>query len=321
MRNNLITRCPDCQTSYRITLETLRRADGKVRCGRCAAVFSAFNSLADGRTNRLLGLNSVTHESRATPRSEATGAVRGAERQDPPPTPDTPPPAPEHAVEPMGDEQLSEDEDAAHAEPISDQEVDEVLATTNAAETPPPWTGAANTPSPAMRRLWTVAACFAMLTLAAQLAHHFRAQLLELPRVGPLVASLYARLGMPAQIPSDPTDFEIVNSSTLAHSDSRDTATLEFTASIRNRSTRPRPLPVLSLKLTDRYDNAIGVRYFEPAEYLPTTARTGMLRPGSLAEARLVLVDPGPQAAGFEADLCVRLDATGLRCKGDIVFE
>src|SRR5690606_41227460 len=41
----LFTRCPDCETTFRITAEALRKADGQVRCGRCARVFNAYNEL------------------------------------------------------------------------------------------------------------------------------------------------------------------------------------------------------------------------------------------------------------------------------------
>jgi predicted Zn finger-like uncharacterized protein len=41
----LFTRCPGCQTTFRITADTLRVANGAVRCGSCATVFSAFSGL------------------------------------------------------------------------------------------------------------------------------------------------------------------------------------------------------------------------------------------------------------------------------------
>ncbi len=41
----LFTRCPDCQITYRITAGDLLKADGKVRCSRCDAVFSADEDL------------------------------------------------------------------------------------------------------------------------------------------------------------------------------------------------------------------------------------------------------------------------------------
>ena len=41
----LLTRCPDCQITYRITAGDLLKADGKVRCSRCDAVFRADEEL------------------------------------------------------------------------------------------------------------------------------------------------------------------------------------------------------------------------------------------------------------------------------------
>src|SRR5690606_34344027 len=41
----LFTRCPDCETTFRITAEALRKADGQVRCGRCACVFNGYTEL------------------------------------------------------------------------------------------------------------------------------------------------------------------------------------------------------------------------------------------------------------------------------------
>ena len=45
----LFTRCPDCQTNFRITVSALGKADGKVRCGRCDAIFSATDELQELR--------------------------------------------------------------------------------------------------------------------------------------------------------------------------------------------------------------------------------------------------------------------------------
>src|SRR5262245_42166235 len=43
----LLTRCPDCDTTFRVTDETLKKANGQVRCGRCASVFNAYAELQD----------------------------------------------------------------------------------------------------------------------------------------------------------------------------------------------------------------------------------------------------------------------------------
>lgn len=41
------TRCPDCNTVFRVTSEQLRLKAGKVRCGHCQAVFNAFEALIE----------------------------------------------------------------------------------------------------------------------------------------------------------------------------------------------------------------------------------------------------------------------------------
>lgn len=41
------TRCPDCQTIFRVTPEQLKARAGKVRCGNCQAVFNALDSLLE----------------------------------------------------------------------------------------------------------------------------------------------------------------------------------------------------------------------------------------------------------------------------------
>ncbi len=41
------TRCPECQTVFRVTPEQLKARAGKVRCGHCQTVFNALDSLLD----------------------------------------------------------------------------------------------------------------------------------------------------------------------------------------------------------------------------------------------------------------------------------
>ena len=43
----LATRCPACSTVFRVVPDQLRVSEGWVRCGRCAEVFDATESLVD----------------------------------------------------------------------------------------------------------------------------------------------------------------------------------------------------------------------------------------------------------------------------------
>ncbi len=81
-------------------------------------------------------------------------------------------------------------------------------------------------------------------------------------------------------------------------------------------------MPLIYLELTDRWEQTIGSRYFEPGEYLADRASsTRVLEPESVADIRLELLDPGPGAYGFEVDLCVEVSDQTLRCKSDRVFQ
>lgn len=43
----MLTQCPNCQTTFRVTSEILRVADGQVRCGRCQTQFDALERLIE----------------------------------------------------------------------------------------------------------------------------------------------------------------------------------------------------------------------------------------------------------------------------------
>jgi predicted Zn finger-like uncharacterized protein len=46
MTTGMITKCPACDTTFRVTSEQLQARAGKVRCGRCMTVFDAAKALA-----------------------------------------------------------------------------------------------------------------------------------------------------------------------------------------------------------------------------------------------------------------------------------
>ncbi len=43
----MLTRCPHCETAFRVTPEQLKARNGLARCGSCHGVFNAFDSLTD----------------------------------------------------------------------------------------------------------------------------------------------------------------------------------------------------------------------------------------------------------------------------------
>jgi predicted Zn finger-like uncharacterized protein len=51
----MLTRCPECSTSFRVTAEQLRLAQGAVRCGNCEAVFDALTTLSEDQPDNAVG--------------------------------------------------------------------------------------------------------------------------------------------------------------------------------------------------------------------------------------------------------------------------
>lgn len=43
---SMVTTCPSCHTTFRVQHEDLRAGEGRVRCGQCAEIFNALDSLA-----------------------------------------------------------------------------------------------------------------------------------------------------------------------------------------------------------------------------------------------------------------------------------
>ncbi len=78
----LLTRCPGCRTTFRITVQALEAADGQVRCGRCSEVFDAREALSELPAAGEGGESSATQseaaaDTEAEAEAEADGGADG----------------------------------------------------------------------------------------------------------------------------------------------------------------------------------------------------------------------------------------------------
>jgi predicted Zn finger-like uncharacterized protein len=361
----LFTRCPDCETTFRVTDEALKKAHGQVRCGRCASVFNAYAELRDPHTGAEIKREPPAVQKpsvSADPvRAAETGAAADAANPAPaataaPPTA-TPPaataapaaaptPAPKRTAAPQQTarfesltvadvvkqvEAATTDEDddpgemlpraaASGAHPtISAERVNEVLDTDAAPVADAPWL--LDLPVPQRSRRWTIAAGVAAFALGAQIVHHFRAELVGVSAVGPVVKGAYAMFGSTVVPRWDVRQYEILDWIATAEPNSRGQGALKITARIQNRGPRPQPYPSVQLRLKDRWEAAVGSRMFAPAEYLGASARGGdLMAPGETTRAQIEVVDPGPDAYGFELDVCIEIETDQISCGTDKVF-
>jgi len=101
---SLISECPSCQTRFRVTVEQLAVAEGRVRCGACLAVFDGREAEVSQEQTSVVGDDPVDVllevEGTAEPASGSDSAKDGVSRpkHDDEEAPDSIPDKPLHAV-------------------------------------------------------------------------------------------------------------------------------------------------------------------------------------------------------------------------------
>ncbi|MDR1995741.1 DUF3426 domain-containing protein [Azonexus sp.] len=115
------------------------------------------------------------------------------------------------------------------------------------------------------RTLWpfVIAALLLVLTLAAQLLHQFRT---EVVRWLPAAAAYYELAGIAVPLPRR-AELVAIESSDLQFDNLRDQFVLQ--ATLRNRAHHAQDWPALELTLTDSGDTIVARRVMTAAEYLP----------------------------------------------------
>jgi hypothetical protein len=228
----------------------------------------------------------------------------------------------EHRHQP-GDLAEKDELGAGDIELISAEQIDEVLTT----RVPPPenapqsWSAFGTEPRRRSSRWWSAAAALALLALGAQTVHYFRADVASHPTFGPWIQQAYGWVGVDLRPHWDVRQYEILDWVATAEPNARGLGSLKIAARIQNHGPLRQPYPAVQLRLKDRWEKAVSSRLFTPAEYLPRDApRERLMSPGETARAQFEVVDPGPDAYGFELDVCIEVEASLVTCGTDEVF-
>lgn len=289
----MLTCCPGCSTTFRVTPEQLKMRAGKVRCGKCQTVFNALESLAE------------TTPPPTTPEQvgqigQATPPVPGAE------VAGTDSPAP--TVSETNATDATESAEQASPEAVRDSAVAAgLVAARETTEIPGynKWAeGAFTTPIsvsvPTSRPTWpfVVAALVLLSTLVAQVAHYYRAELaVSTPNLRPLLESACVLLDCEIPLPRH-VELVSIEASDL-QVDPAQGGALTLTATLKNRAAYAQAWPLLEITLTDVQDNAVLRRVLQPAEYLPPKADPTLFPPNGEAAVRLWLEAKDVAAAGY----------------------
>ena len=351
----LFTRCPECDTTFRVTDETLKKANGQVRCGRCASVFNAYAELHDPTAKSFepeaVKPRSTAEDSPpAPPAAASTPASAGALAPGPPaatPPTATPPAAKATEQDPTAqsigadsvaavvaearlaaaeaDAASSDGSEAVSDIDLSATEIERVLTSNAGPPLPRPsylWPAVSVARQiTSSGRWWPIAAAIAALALGAQFIHHFRSDIAGNATFGSWIAPVYATFGAEVRPNLDVRQYQIIDWIATAEPNSRGLGSLKITARIQNKGPLRQPYPAVQLRLKDRWEEAVGSRVFTPAEYLPRdTPRDRLMSPGETARAEIEVVDPGPDAYGFELDVCIEVEASLVTCGSDEIF-
>lgn len=256
---SLVTRCPQCATAFRVAPAQLSAKGGKVRCGKCTAVFDGVAHLVadaapeSAEPSPQLGL----FEPGQRPRHVSTGpdptAASIAHRA-------TPDPA-------------SVQDDASQA-PATDVEF--------------------LVERPAPRRFnvaWSLLCLIALVALGAQATFHFRTELgVLVPDLRPVLAAACDAIGCELRLPRRP-ELMSIESSELQADGQRETV-IVLNAVLRNRAPFPQEFPALELTLTDAGEQPLARRVLQPLDYVRERGGAEMIPQGIAPGAEYVLRVP-----------------------------
>ncbi len=180
-----------------------------------------------------------------------------------------------------------------------------------------------------MRRLQiglVVAVLALVVLLAGQFIHQSRAELATMPAVGDAIAPIYRAVGAPIAPEWDVKGwrFEVTNGSTSGGAGASPADLPDLTpgdeiltiySRLGNQSEEPLPYPLITLALTDRFEEVIGSKVLEPADYLESgISSRDLVLPGTSFDAVIAVAAPAESAAGFKLNVCYRHEGGRLRC-------
>jgi predicted Zn finger-like uncharacterized protein len=262
---SMITRCPSCSTTFRVSSQQLQAHDGKVRCGQCLTVFDGLKALVP-----------LPEPAQGAGPGEAPGfelePVVAASQPAPARAPGI---AYEDRDYGPAPEQLSLDEDI-----FPD-------------------------PERARRaRLWAVGSALLMLALAGQAAYFHRGDLAaQYPGLKPYLLQFCDLLRCTVAPPQRHRQIAI-EASDLQALDKARPGIIQLTATLRNHADQDIGYPALDLVLTNTKEHTLARRIFTPKEYLERGRDAAAGIPANAEITIRLDLDTGAlNPAGFRLDL------------------
>lgn len=293
------TRCPTCNTVFRVSAEQLDARQGRVRCGQCAHVFNALESLVDDPQVMAPTESASGHRLREA-FAEMPAVVESRRREQLPPRNTPPEPEPELECEPAP--VPSPEVEEAFGYPISPEAMRDELpphapvAAAGREEVAPP---DVPTAPRNLGWLWGVSIGLLLAGAVGQGTYVFRAELaMSYPNLRPQFVEWCRSLECDMPLPKK-ADLIGIEASELRPSPQGKNL-LQLVATLRNRASFTQDWPHLELTLTDTDDKPLVRRVFTPKEFLPAKADGAAGFPASGDMALSLTLDPTTlTAAGY----------------------
>ena len=328
------TRCPACQTTFRITPEQLKARVGQVRCGQCQTVFNALDSLVEASLSVPPPVMKAAPQVVPAPPPEDVFFVPSnipiatmevlefahigsddarlkdlVEAHDFPPDTEIPLDEAVEAVTVEEPEETPEDDSHVLSETAAQElgKATGLIMPRETAEIPgySKWAEGvmyAQVPTSTGRTLrwpFVLAAVLLVLALAGQVIFRFRSELaITAPSLKPALELFSQALNADLPLPRH-VELVSIEASDLQNDPARSNL-LVLNATLRNRAAYEQAYPSLELSLTDTADGAIARRVFPPAEYLSAKIPAGQpFKANSDVAVRLWIEARDISAAGY----------------------
>ena len=303
---SLVTHCPECATTFRVSPAQLSARGGRVRCGRCARIFDGVASLLTEEAiaalpdepSPQLGLFEPRQPASApTPTEEvriapADIALPVAQVLDPSSLDYANPTEPPSALEPQPEPRI-EPQPAPRLESQPEFKPD--------ADAPLPAFLAPAKSRSQYHLLWSLFSLLALVALGIQAALHFRTEIaVLLPEARSYMATACDVLGCDLRLPRRAEMMSIESSDLQA--DPRRPGVIVLNALLRNRAPFSQEFPDLELTLTDRGDQPVIRRVLSPGDYLQKKrlTRAQGIAGGAEESVRVYFDTRGIAATGYQ---------------------
>ena len=277
---SMVTRCPSCESLFRVTPQQLKAHDGQVRCGRCMTVFDGFKELAtlpeqappeaSLRSAADSAGPSVADTETATPADAAAVAHTAV--------PAAPEPVAALSIPAEFDFEPIEAPKASTAHPAVKPAVKPVIQASAKLGIASPSLSAikgdesfleqARSAPRRGSRAWRAGSALMLLAVAGQAAYFYRSDLVaNYPTLKPAIERLCELLECSAPLPQRPKLISI-EASDLQILDPARPGVIQLTATLRNHAGYNLGYPALDLVLTNTKEHTLARRIFVPEDYL-----------------------------------------------------